>query len=307
MDLGLPDASARNRMVGMDRLASMTAFVCASDLGSFAAAAEVLRMSPQMVAKHVAFLEARLGSRLLNRTTRRQSLTEIGRAYYERCKIVLAEVDAADTVAQEARAVPRGLLRVNAPVTFGTQRLVPFVVSYLRRYPEVEVDLVLTDRLVDLVEETYEIAFRVGALADSSLISRSLSPFCTAACASPAYLEERGIPQTPADLAHHECLARTATAEWRFAKDGQPHHVRVQARLRLNDAKAMLPAALAGHGIVVISEDLVRDAVATGHLVRVLPDYETPSLPMHIVFLADRHQTPKLRSFIDAAVEAFGC
>ena len=290
----------------MDRLTSMTAFIRASDLGSFAAAAAAMDMSPQMIAKHVTALEARLGSRLLNRTTRRQSLTEIGRAYYDRCKIVLAEVDAADSLAQSARAIPRGLLRVNAPVTFGTQRLVPFIAAYMRRHPEVEIDLVLTDRFVDLVDEGYEIAFRVGALADSSLMSRALARFRTAACASPAYLAERGTPATPSDLAQHSCLIRTATAEWHFVKDGRPHPVRVQTRLRLNEARAMLPAALAGLGIVLISEDLVRDGLADGRLVRVLADYETPSLPMQLVFLTDRHQTPKLRSFIDAAVEAFG-
>ena len=283
----------------MDRLASMAAFVKATDAGSFAAAAAALGMSPQMVAKHVTFLEDRLGTRLLNRTTRRQSLTEIGRTYYERCKLVLAEADAADSLAHEARAVPRGQLRINAPVTFGVHRLVPLVTRYLRRHPEVEIDLVLSDRMVDLVEEGYEAAFRVGSLADSSLMSRTLLPFRTVACASPAYLRERGAPASPSDLIHHECLLRPGVSEWRFSRNGRDCEARVRTRLRMNDAKAHLPAALAGFGVVLIAEDLVQDALASGRLVKVLPDYETPSLPMHLVFLADRRQTPKLRSFID--------
>ena len=290
----------------MDRLASMAAFVKATDLGSFAAAAGALEMSPQMVAKHVTYLEDRLGTRLLNRTTRRQSLTEIGRIYYERCKLVLAEADAADSLAHEARAAPRGLLRVSAPVTFGAQRLVPLVTRYLRRHSEVEMDLVLSDRTVDLVEEGYEAAFRIGPLADSGLIARALSPFRTVACASPAYLRKHGAPASPSDLVGHECLSRPGVAEWRFIKDGRTQAARIRSRLRLNDAKALLPAALDGFGVVLVAEDLARDALASGQLVRVLPGYEAPSRPMHLVFLADRRQTPKLRSFIDAAVEEFG-
>ena len=290
----------------MDRLASMAAFVKATDLGSFAAAAGALEMSPQMVAKHVTYLEDRLGTRLLNRTTRRQSLTEIGRTYYERCKLVLAEVDAADSLAHDARAAPRGLLRVSAPVTFGAQRLVPLVTRYLRRHPEVEMDLVLSDRTVDLVEDGYEAAFRIGPLADSGLIARPLAPFRTVACASPAYLRERGAPASPSDLVGHECLSRPGVAEWRFIKDGRTQETRIRSRLRLNDAKALFPAAIDGFGIVLVAEDLVRDALASGQLARVLPGYEAPSRPMHLVFLADRRQTPKLRSFIDAAVEEFG-
>ena len=290
----------------MDRLASMAAFVKAAELGSFAAAADALGMSPQMVAKHVASLEARLGARLLNRTTRRQALTEIGRAYHERCKLVLAEAEAADSLVHEARAAPRGLLRINAPVTFGAHSLVPVVARYLRQHPAVEVDLVLSDRYVNLVEEGYEAVFRVGLLPESSLASRALVPFRLVACASPAYLRGRGVPAAPADLAGHECLARHAAAEWCFSRDGQACGVRVRNRLRLNDAKALLHAALDGFGIVLIAEDMVRGALAAGQLVRVLPDFEAPSRPMHLLFLSDHRQAPKLRSFIDAAVQAFG-
>lgn len=295
----------------MDRLASMAAFVKAADVGSFAAAASALGISPQMVAKHVASLETRLGARLLNRTTRRQSLTEIGRTYHERCKLVLAEAEAADSLAHEARAAPRGRLRVNAPVTFGAHRVVPLLTRYLRRHPNVEVDLVLGDRFVDLVEEGYEAVFRIGPLTDSGLMARALSPFRLVACASPAYLRERGTPVTPVDLKDHECLGyaswsgSTAT-EWRFIREGRVHDVQVRGHLRINDTTALLSAALDGFGIVLIAADSARGALSSGQLVRVLPDFEAPSRPMHLLFLADRRQTPKLRSFIDAAVREFG-
>jgi len=190
----------------MDRLASMATFVRAADLGSFAAAASALAMSPQMVAKHVGYLEARLGARLLNRTTRRQSLTEVGKVYYERCKLVLAEADWADAAGSDATGTPRGRLRVNAPVSFGTHTLMPLVSRYLRQNLGVDVELILSDRFVDLVEEGFEAVFRTGPLADSSLAARTLRPFRLLACASPGYLRERGTPSRLEDLGAHECL-----------------------------------------------------------------------------------------------------
>ena len=290
----------------MDRLASMAAFVKAAELGSFASAADALGMSPQMVAKHVVFLETRLGARLLNRTTRRQSLTEIGRTYHERCRLVLAEAEAADSLAHEARAAPRGLLRINAPMTFGAHSLVPMVTRYLRQHSAVEIDLVLSDRFVNLVEEGYEAVFRIGPLVDSSLMARALAPFRLVACASPAYLCKRGVPVVPADLGGHECLSRAAVSEWRFSGGDRAYDVRIRNRLRLNDAKGLLSAALDGFGIILVAEDVAREALTAGQLVRVLPDFEAPSRPMHLLFLADHRQTPKLQSFIDAAVQAFG-
>jgi DNA-binding transcriptional LysR family regulator len=236
----------------MDRLASMAAFVKTAEAGSFAAAAIALGISPQMVAKHIGWLESRLGARLIHRTTRRQSLTEIGKAYCERCRTVLADADWADAVADDAKGAPRGRLRVNAPVSFGTHTLVPIIGRYLRQYSEVEVDLVLTDRFVDLVEEEYEAVFRIGPLADSS-----------------------------------------------FKVD--VHH-----RLRLNDAKALLVAALNGIGIALISEDLAREELREGRLMKVLPDYDTLARPLHLLYHPDRRQTPKLKSFIAAVVGELG-
>lgn len=295
----------------MDRLASMAAFVKAAEVGSFAAAASALGLSPQMIAKHVTWLESRLGARLLNRTTRRQSLTDIGKTYYDRCKLVLAEADWADSLADEAKGAPRGRLRINAPVSFGTHSLTPVVACYLRQYPRVEVDLVLSDRFVDLVEEEFEAVFRIGPLADSSFMARKLAPFRIVACASPAYLRERGVPATPLDLDTHECLVYASpsgptVSDWRFVRGEENYKVDVKHRLQVNDAKALLIAALNGFGIAFIAEDLAREGLRSGRLIKVLPDYETPSRPIHLVYHPDRRQTPKLKSFISAVVGALG-
>ncbi|TVT86176.1 LysR family transcriptional regulator [Pseudomonas sp. H3(2019)] len=295
----------------MDRLTSMGAFVMAAESGSYARAAERLGMSPQMVAKHVAALEHRLGARLLNRTTRRQSLTELGSAYYERCKHIVSEAQAADSLAQIMNDTPRGKLKISAPVTFGSYNLMPFVTDFLRQHPEVEIDLQLTDRFVDLVEEGYEVAFRIGPLANSSLTARPLAPYRLVACAAPSYLIARGTPQTPADLESHECLgyaywSRPADREWQFCKGSTVHKVQVSSRLQVNESKALLSAALDGFGIVLGSEDFLQPALQSGELVRLLADFEAPSRHMHLLYTANRQRTAKLRRFIEAAIARFG-
>jgi DNA-binding transcriptional LysR family regulator len=294
----------------LDRLTSMSVFVKAADAGSFAAASSTLGLSAQMIAKHVAHLEDRLGARLLNRTTRRQSLTEMGTIYYQRCKTILEEVDAADSLAAELQAMPRGQLRISAPATFGAHRLAPMITRYLRTYPDVEIDLALTDRSVDLIEEGFEVAFRIGPLPDSRLKARALAPYRLVACASPQYLEEHGVPQHPADLAQHECLgyaywSRPVEREWRFTRQGEAHIASVHSRLNINDAKALWSAAIDGFGIVLGPEIALQECLANGSLIRVMPDYEGPSRAMHLLFSPDKRQTPKLRSFIDFAVAAF--
>ena len=295
----------------LDRLTSMAVFVGAVDAGSFAAAAGPLGLSPQMVARHVAALEKQLGVRLLNRTTRSQGLTESGRTYYERCRIVLAEVEAANSLAGESRAEPHGRLRISAPVTFGAHSLAPVIARYMRDYPRVDVDLFMTDRFVDLINEDVEVTFRIGSLADSELIARPLAPYRLVACASPAYLRERGAPVTPEDLAGHTCLSyayrtRPTDKDWLFTRDGRTHAVRISRRLEVNDGVALLSVALADGGIVLAAKDVLQQAINDGRLVKVLTGYNPPSRPMHLVYAADRRQTPKLRAFIDAAAMAFG-
>ncbi|AIB41162.1 MULTISPECIES: LysR family transcriptional regulator [Pseudomonas] len=295
----------------MDRLSSMNAFVIAAELGSYARAAERLGMSPQMVAKHVTALEQRLGARLLNRTTRRQSLTELGGEYYERCKHILTEAEAADALAQVMNDTPRGKLKVTAPVTFGSYSLMPLITGFLRDNPQVEVDLHLTDRFVDLVEEGYDAAFRIGPLGTSGLTARPLAPYRLVACAAPAYLMARGTPQKPADLERHECLgyafsSRPADREWVFFQGTVSYKVRVASRLLINESRALMSAALDGFGIVLGPQDFLRTALASGELVRVLPEFEAPSRSMHLVYTANRQRTAKLRCFVETVLGRFG-
>jgi DNA-binding transcriptional LysR family regulator len=294
----------------MDRLTSMAAFVMAAEAGSYVSAAQRLGMSPQMVAKHVAALEHRLGARLLNRTTRRQSLTELGTAYYERCKHIVSEAKAADSLAQIMTDTPRGKLKISAPVTFGSYSLMPFVTEFLRQFPEVEIDLHLTDRAVDLVEEGYEAAFRIGPVANSSLTARPLAPYRLVVCAAPRYLAERGTPQVPADLQQHECLgyaywSRPADREWQFCNGAEVRTVPVTSRLHVNESKALLSAAVDGFGIVLGPADFLDPALRTGELVRLLDGFEAPSRQMHLLYTANRQKTAKVRQFIDAAVTRF--
>lgn len=295
----------------MDRLTSMNVFVKAAELGSFAAVAEALRISPQMVAKHVARLEARLGTTLLSRTTRRQHLTDIGRNYYERCKIVLAEADAADATALEMKVTPSGTIRVNAPVTFGAVALAPFITRYLEHYPDTQVELTLSDRVVDPLEEGYEVIIRIGELTDSPMIAYPLRPYRLIACASPDYLEQKGVPETPADLVHHSCLiygiwSPSMPCRWLFYKAGKTEEVRPEGRFRSNDWRALLYAAINGYGVTLGPEDVLREEISVGRLIQVLPNYEGPIRPMNMLIPAGLRQTVKIRSFVNAVSEAFG-
>lgn len=295
----------------VDRIRGMEVFVQAVEAGSFAAAAGVLGMSPQMVSRHVAEIEGRLGTRLLTRSTRNHSLTEAGRLYLEGCRRSLAEVEAAEARVAAHAGRPRGLLRVTAPVAFGAVRLVPEAVRFLDLFPEVSLDVDLTDRRVNLVEEGFDAAIRVGELADSGLASLALAPYRLVPCAAPAYLAQRGIPAHPDDLRHHACLdyvfpTRPGPPLWRFAKEGVDLEVELTARLVVNDSRSLIEAALNGAGVILAAEILLRHHLADGHLVRVLPRYEGLSRPMHLLFADRRAQVPKLRAFIDWTSEVFG-
>ena len=295
----------------MDRITSMGVFVKTVDLGSLTAAATALGMSPQMVGKHVGFLEARLGAPLLRRTTRRQSLTEIGQAFYQRCRIILADMDLAEALVHDMSATPRGRLRVSAPVGFGACRLAPVVTRYLAAFPDVAVEVNLTDRYVDVVDEGYDAVIRLGPIKDTALAARELQSHRQVACASPAYLAARGTPTVPDDLVGHDCLGYVnwsglPYAEWRFSKAGHVHAVEVRSRFQVNDGRVLVAAALEGHGIILQPDAILRDALDAGRLVPILADYTAPSRPMVILFAARRPQPQTLRSFIDWVVEAFG-
>lgn len=293
----------------LDRLLSMTVFVCTVQERSFTAASQVLGMSSTMVAKHVRFLEERVGERLLIRTTRRHSLTDVGKLYYERCVRVLAEAEAADACAAELRNAPRGLLKVHAPVTFGAERLAPALAEYLRTNPGVDVELSLSDRPVDLLEKGYDAAIRIGALGEARMVARALRPYEMWLCASPAYVHASGVPKVASDLSGHDCLGFAYWKHkdrWRLTSDGHPEEITVKARLVINNGQALKAAAVAGAGIVLQPEALLSADVAAGRLVRLLPEYQLPSRPMHVVYLPDRRLSPKLRSFVDFVVARFG-
>jgi DNA-binding transcriptional LysR family regulator len=292
----------------MDRLAAMRVFVRAVELGSFSAAAQALQISPQLVGKQVGQLEAHLGVQLLHRTTRRQSLTDFGRVFYDRAKIILADVEAAESLAAEALATPTGRLRVNAPVSFGMHTLAPRLPEFLRDHPQVTVDLTLSNRAIDLVDEGYDVTFRVGELADSRLVGRALAPYRLLLCAAPAYLAEAPSLLAPRDLQQHECLGFAHTelrTHWTFDGPEGRTVVPVTSRLMVDHGEPLLHAALAGLGILLQPVELLQPALEDGRLVEVLPNYTVPTRPLHILYAPDRRMTPKLRSFIDFAVLAF--
>ena len=295
----------------MDRLTSMIVLVKAVELRSFTAAGAALGVSPQMVGKHINALEERLGTRLLNRSTRRQSLTAAGQIYYERCRATLADAEAAEEAVLVLNKAPRGRLRINAPVMFGTFCLAPLVSRYLAQYPEVDVELILADRFVDIVEEGFDVVLRLGALRDTALVARSLEPYRLIACAAPEYLRNYGTPEQPEDLASREYLRFVASSglaatEVSFTRDGETRIIRIGGRFRVNDARVLRDAALAGRGILLQAERIVADDLASGRLVRILPGWEGPVRPMNLIFSANRPLTPKLRSFVDLVVHEFG-
>jgi DNA-binding transcriptional LysR family regulator len=236
-------------------------------------------------------------------------LTSFGEDYYARCKEILRLVHETDAQAQNMRLAPAGTLRVSVPVTFGAEALMPALPEYLARYPEVNVELDMSDRVVDLLADGFEAAIRIGQLApDAGMISRPLAPYRLMICASPDYLARRGTPVLPSDLSEHDCLSFMpgALIQWRLSHGKDVCRVPVSGRLKVNNGQALRMGALHGLGIVLQPAILLEADVAAGRLVRVLADYDLPSRPMQIVFLPDRYRSPKLRSFIDFVVERFG-
>jgi DNA-binding transcriptional LysR family regulator len=294
----------------MDRLESLQVFVEAAERGSFAAAARALDLSPAMVAKHVLAIEARLGAALLLRTTRRQTLTEAGRLYLARSRAVLAAFGEAESSAEEVRSAPRGVLRVTAPVVFGATALAPLLPSLTERYPELSVDLSLNDRVVDLVEEGFDVGLRSGPLpADAHLVARPLAPLRMLLCASPEYLARKGTPRRPADLAKHDCLIFAHWGHrdrWRLVGPSGEVRVPVRGPLVLNNGQALKEAALAGGGILMQSAQLVGADLAAGRLVRVLPRWAPPERPAFLVFPPDRRVLAKVQCFVEHVVAQLG-
>jgi DNA-binding transcriptional LysR family regulator len=294
----------------MGRLRTLEAFVRVAEIRSFSEAARRLRSSKSAVSRQVAALERELGARLLHRTTRSLTLTEAGRGYLERASRILADLDEANASVSRLQSAPRGRLRVNAPMSFGFLHLAPAVPDFLARYPEVEVDMIMNDRFVDLVDEGFDVAVRIGQLQDSSLVARQLAPICRVVCASPAYLRARGIPDSPEDLKTHECLLYSNVAvpnQWHFtASDGRQWTVEVKGRLSTNNGDALVAAALAGFGMVYHPTFIVGRHLQAGTLVKVLEQFVHQTAVVSAVYPHARHLSPKVRAFVDFLVERFG-
>jgi len=289
----------------MDRLTSLTAFVRVVDSGGFSAAGRRLNMSTTMVSNHVQSLEDRLGARLLNRTTRKVSLTEVGKAYYDRCIQILADLEQADEIAGESQSIPRGTLRIYT-ATHIVQFVAPVVAEFLASYPEVKVDLTIGERAVDMIDEAYDVAIRLTPPPDSSLIVRSLATWRHVLCCSHGYLETHPRPQQLSDLAQHNCMRHALYPygdEWHFTdRKGAPATVRVSGNLVTNSGDTLRMAALQGGGISLAAGFLVHDDLEAGRLVRLLPEYRTVDLAMNAVYPHRHHLSAKVRTFIDLLV-----
>ena len=294
----------------MDRLAAIEAFVRVAETHSFSEAARRLHASQSAVSRAVSGLEAELGARLLHRTTRSLTLTEAGRGYFERAARILADLGEANLAVTQLQAAPRGRLRVNAPMSFGFLHLAPALPDFLALYPELAVDLSMSDRFVDLIEEGVDVAVRIGALEDSSLIARKLAPIRRVVCASPAYLKARGTPLEPDDLKQHDCLCNSNIAvqhEWRFAAaDGKIWPVDVHGRLSANNGDALRIAALKGLGRANLPTFIVGADLQAGTLVTVLDEFGVQDLAMSAVYPPGRHLSPKVRAFVDFLADRFG-
>lgn len=292
----------------MDRYREMQSFVAVVDAGSFVRAADALESSKAAVSRHVAELEERLGVRLLQRTTRRLSLTGEGQVFYQRCKDILAAIEEAEGEASSRALDASGLLRVNAPVSFGILHLAPLWGAFASAHPKVSLEVSLADRLVDLVEEGYDLAIRISRLGNSSLVSRKLASTRLVLCASPEYLREHGTLAAPGDLAQHAVISYSYFSsgdEWEFTGPQGSVKVRTLPRFHANNGDTCVAAALAHQGIVLQPTFLVGEALKSGKLVELLPEYRSVELGIYAVYASRKQQPLKLRKLIDFLVEVF--
>lgn len=290
----------------MDRFQEMRAFVAVVDAGSFVRAADALQLSKTAVSRLVGDLEARLGMRLLHRTTRRLSLTPEGEVFHERCRQLLDSVEEAEAELSAQAGEASGQLRINVPVSFGLLHLAPLWPAFMAQHPKVALDVTLADRLVDLVDEGYDLAVRIARLQASSLVSRQLASTRMILCASPEYLRRHGVPGHPSELARHAVIAYTLLSmgeQWEFDGPQGPVGVKVQPRMRTNSGDTCAAAAVQHQGLVLQPAFLVGAHLASGALVEVLPQYRSIELGVYAVYPSRKHLTPKVRALIDFLVE----
>ncbi len=294
----------------MDRFTSMQIFIAAVEEGSFAAAARRFQLSPAMAGKHVSAIESDLNVRLLQRSTRRLSMTDAGQRYYVRCKAILEAMEEANREASDIQTTPRGLLRIAAPVAFGAMHLGQIVSRYLEQFPQVTLDVVLDDKYADLLENRIDVAIRVGRLDDPLLVTRRLAPCRMMLCASPAYLQRQGAPETPEDLSRAPRLAfsqAVSTGDWTiYDTQGRPHTIEGACRMTANNIQLLLEAALAGTGIAYGPSFVFGEHIKQGRLITLLPAYRTTELTLQAVYPSAIRIPSKVRSFVDFIAEALG-
>jgi DNA-binding transcriptional LysR family regulator len=293
----------------MDKLVSLRAFVKVVELGSFSDAGRQLRFSRSAVSKYIADLEKSLGVQLLNRTTRHASPNENGQEYYERAVSILAEIDAADHAAAQLQSTPRGLLRVNAPMSFGTLQLGSAVADFMSLYPELQIQLVLSDDLVDPVQDGFDVTLRIAELESSSLIARKIVQIDRVICASPDYLEKHGVPVHPSELRDHVSLTYgflLTGNQWKLSGEDGDHWIQPSWLLCANNGEVLRDAAVRGRGVALLPTFIVGAALLAGELRSILNEYNAPQLTLYAIYPPTRHLAVKVRLFIDFLVERFG-
>ena len=287
----------------MDSLTDIVVFVRVVDDGSFTRAAERLKLSRSVVSKYVTRLEGRLGARLLNRTTRRLSLTEAGRIFYERSRRGLQDIEEAEAEVSRLQEKPRGVLRINSPMSFGILHIAPALPEFLAQHPEVSVEMNLDDRVVDVIEEGFDVSIRIAEMPDSSLIARRLAACRHVIVAAPAYLEKHGTPRTPEDLRDHNIISfsyQTSAYDWHFiSPDNKQVSVPVSGSMQANNSLALREALLRGVGITRTPTFVVGKDVQDGHLLSILGNYRTLEVSIYLVYPQRRHLSPKVRAFVD--------
>ncbi|MET0406502.1 MAG: LysR substrate-binding domain-containing protein [Cystobacter sp.] len=284
----------------------MTTFVSVVETGGISSAARKLEVSPSVVSRMVTELEEHLGVRLLTRTTRLVRLTDAGSAYFENCRRILGELDEAEQSVTGAHSAPRGPLHVTAPVLFGKAYVMPIVLDYLARYPEVDLNCWFLDRVVNMIDEGIDVGIRIGELPSSSLQAVRVGQVRRVLCAAPAYLERQGVPRTPGDLTHHTTLSVnniSQAPEWRFSAEDDPVVMRPRPRLTTTTVDSAIAAAVAGFGITRLLSYQVASPLREGALRLILEDFEPPALPIHVIHREGRHASRKVRAFLDLAIE----
>ena len=298
----------------MDTLLGMRLFAQTVQSGSFSESGRILGMAPSSVSRQISLLEDRLGTRLLNRSTRQLNLTEAGQIYYDHAANILHAVEDASLAVTALESEPRGLLRLNIPVTFGRRHIVPALSDFMELYPEVQLDVTMTDAVIDVIKDGADLALRIGDMKDISLVSQKLAPNNRVVCCAPSYLRKHGTPTTPKDLKTHRCLTyhrAVSPNSWHFADSNRIlQSVKVKSVFHVNNGEALLPLARAGQGLILLPTYLVSDDLRRGSLVPILEDYQASptsiDTSIYALYPSNRHVSPKVRAFIDYIKDHFG-